>query len=151
MFGATPPRRMTSPSTRNDRDTRCRCSASSCSENLPGKCIRGSVAMEPATSTDTGATYLTRVGHDDGRACRGQDPAARTCSVSDGSAAEGIAAGAAARGVGVVDREPLLLDRVGEVDRGAAEVRSAHTVDDHRDVVQVELEVAVEAALVEEQ
>src|SRR3954471_7678293 len=59
MFGATPPRRTTRSSTRNDSDTLCRCSASSWSENLPGKCIRWSVAIEPATRTLTGRGYLT--------------------------------------------------------------------------------------------
>src|SRR5215831_13800167 len=53
MLGATPPRRTTRSSTRNDSETRSRCSASSCSPNLPGKCIRWSVAMEPLTSTGT--------------------------------------------------------------------------------------------------
>src|SRR5690348_18030585 len=67
------------------------------------------------------------------------------------SAAERVTAGATARGVRVVDREALLLDRVGEVDRRAAEVRGAHAIDDDRDAVQVELEVTVEGALVEEQ
>src|SRR5919206_1357267 len=98
MLGATPPRRTTRSSTRNDSDTLCRCSASSCSENLPGKCIKWSVAIDPATRTGTGERYPVT----------GEAP----------SAAEGVAAGAAAAGVRVVDRETLLLDRVGEVNRG---------------------------------
>src|SRR6476660_2500399 len=63
--------------------------------------------------------------------------------------AEGVAAGAAAARVGVVDGEALLLDRVGEVDRGALEVGGAHAVDDDLDTVEVADEVTVEAALVE--
>src|SRR6478672_1140066 len=74
------------------------------------------------------------------------DPAGRF-----GSAAEGVAAGATARGVWVVDSEALLLDRVGEVDRGTAEVRRAHAVDDDGHALQVEFDVAVKDALVEEE
>src|SRR5690349_7938182 len=140
MLAATPPRRTTRSSTRKDSETLASWSASSCSENRPGKCIRWSVAIEPATSTGTSAPYA-KAGPRGGSGLR-------TKRGGGGSAAEGVAAGAAARGVGVVDREALLLDRVGEVDRGAAEVRSAHAVDDQRHAVLVEDEVAVEAALV---
>src|SRR3954454_16911411 len=104
MLGPTPPRRMSSSSTRKDNDTLCSCSASSCSENLPGKCIRWSVAMDPATSTDTGRTLLDQRGR---------------------AAAEAGAAGAAAGCVRIVDGETLLPDRVREVDRGTAEIRRA--------------------------
>src|SRR6187431_1170781 len=64
---------------------------------------------------------------------------------------ERVAAGAGARGVGVVDREPLLLDAVHEVDLGAVEVRDAHPVDDDGHAVEVGDDVAVEAPLVEEE
>src|SRR4051794_36844682 len=137
MFGATPPRRTTRSSTRNDRDTLWRCSGSNCSENFPGKCMRWSVAIDPATRTGT----TKRLRDDEGYGREG----------GFASAAEGVAAGAAARGVGVVDREALLLDGVGEVDGGAAQVRGAHPVDDHRYAVRRELDVAVQAPLVEEQ
>src|SRR6476619_5591828 len=66
-----------------------------------------------------------------------------------GDSAEGVAAGARAARVGVVDREALLLDGVGEVDRRAEEVRGAHPVDDDLDTVEVGDEVTVEGALVE--
>src|SRR6478735_7209965 len=62
---------------------------------------------------------------------------------------EAVAAGAAAGRVGVVDREPLLRDRVLEVDRRAVEVRDAHVVDDDLDALEVDRVVAVEIALVE--
>src|SRR6478752_9639609 len=63
--------------------------------------------------------------------------------------AEGVAAGAGAARVGVVDREALLLDGVGEVDRRAVEVGSAHPVDDDLDPAEVADQVTVEGALVE--
>src|SRR5690606_30018513 len=50
MLGAIPPRRTVSVSTRNDSDTLCSWSATNCSVNRPGKCIRWSVAMEPVTT-----------------------------------------------------------------------------------------------------
>src|SRR6478672_13762596 len=100
-----------------------------------------------------------------GRAGRGATPAGRRacgrarpswsgpsgwrCKTGASGSAEGVAARAAAAGVRVVDREALLLDRVGEVDRGALEVGGAHPVDDDLDTVEVADEVAVEAALVE--
>src|SRR6187402_2471816 len=62
---------------------------------------------------------------------------------------EAVAAGAAARRVGVVDGEALLLDGVFEVDRRAVQVRNAHLVDDHLDPVEVDRCVPVEQALVE--
>src|SRR6476660_7839570 len=66
-----------------------------------------------------------------------------------GDSAEGVAAGAGAARVGVVDREALLLDGVGEVDRRAVEVGSAHPVDDDLNPVEVANQVTVEGALVE--
>ena len=64
---------------------------------------------------------------------------------------EAVSARAATAGVGVVDREALLLDGVGEVDRGAGKVRRGHPVDDDRDPVEVPDQVTVEGALVEVQ
>src|SRR5689334_711165 len=66
---------------------------------------------------------------------------------------EGLAAGARAAGVGVVDREALLLDGVHEVDRRAGEVGHAHAVDDdlHRAAGVLLHGVAVEGPLVEEE
>src|SRR3954452_5599809 len=64
---------------------------------------------------------------------------------------EAVAAGARARGVGVVDREPLLLDGVDEVDHRATEVRRAHAVGDDLDAAEVLDLVALEGTLVEEQ
>src|SRR5690606_25986451 len=66
-----------------------------------------------------------------------------------GSSAERVPARAAARGVGVVDGEALLLDGVFEVDRGALEVGRAHLVDDHLDAVEVNGDVSVEQPLIE--
>lgn len=61
-----------------------------------------------------------------------------------------VAAGAAAFGIGVVDSEPLLLNRVFEIDAGTVEVRNAHFVDDNLDTVaEVSADVSVEEALVE--
>src|SRR3954454_15093266 len=61
---------------------------------------------------------------------------------------EAVTTGAAAARVRVVDGEALLLDRVGEVDRGALEVRGAHPVDDDAHAVEVADQVAVERTLV---
>src|SRR5207237_1813863 len=68
-----------------------------------------------------------------------------------GRLAEGLAAGAATGGVGVVDREALLLDRVDEVDRRTQQVGVAHAVDDDVDPAEVGDDVTVERAVVEEQ
>src|SRR5699024_6719477 len=67
-----------------------------------------------------------------GRAARreGRGPGVKLTAGGAGSA-EGVSAGAGAARVRVVDREALLLDRVGEVDRGPCQVRHAHLVDDH--------------------
>src|SRR4029453_17011482 len=64
---------------------------------------------------------------------------------------EGIAAGAGAGGVRVVDREALLLDGVHEVDRGAGEVGSAHPVCHDLDSAELPAHVAFQLPLVEEQ
>src|SRR6266508_4884941 len=50
MFAATPPRRTSSRSTRNDSETWCNASGISWSVNRPGKVIRWSVAIEPVTA-----------------------------------------------------------------------------------------------------
>src|SRR2546429_2136204 len=129
MLGPIPPRRTTRSSTRKLRDTRCSCSATSCSANRPGKCIRWSEAMLPLTATGT-------IAHPTGE---------RIGSV------EGVAAGAGPGGVRVVDGEALLLDRVDEVDGGALHIGGAHPVDGHPQPVEVAEQVAIERALVEEQ
>src|SRR4051794_20873298 len=68
------------------------------------------------------------------------------------SSVEGVAAGAGAARVRVVDREALLLDGVDEVDGRAREVGDAHPVDDDLDAgAELLGDVAVEGALVEEQ
>ncbi|CAM5414615.1 hypothetical protein SFUMM280S_04922 [Streptomyces fumanus] len=53
MFAATPPRRTSSLSTRNDSETVCSWSATSWSAKRPGKVMRWSVAMEPVTAMRT--------------------------------------------------------------------------------------------------
>src|SRR5690606_5452656 len=68
-----------------------------------------------------------------------------------GGSVEGVAAGAGARRVGVVDREALLLDRVDEVDGRAGAVRGAHPVHADREAAEVLDVVAVHLALVEEE
>src|SRR5215218_10453284 len=57
---------------------------------------------------------------------------------------EAVSTGATARSVWVVDGEALLLDGVGEVDRGTLEVGGAHPVDDDPDTVEVAHQVTVE-------
>ena len=64
---------------------------------------------------------------------------------------EGFAAGAGVLGVGVVDREALALNRVGEVDRGTAQVGNAHAIDDDLDAVEGTNRIAIERAIVEVQ
>ena len=64
---------------------------------------------------------------------------------------EGFAAGASVLGVRVVDREALLLDGVGVVDHGTAQVGGAHAVDDDLDAVEGTNRVAIERAIVEVQ
>src|ERR1700757_4381176 len=70
---------------------------------------------------------------------------------ADPASVEGVAAGAGAGGVRVVDGEALLLDGVDEVDGSALYVRRAHPVDGQRHAAEVGGEVAVERAVVEEQ
>src|SRR5918998_413441 len=78
---------------------------------------------------------------------------ARTCRepLVSTESVERIAAGARARGVGVVDREALLLDRVDEVDRRALDIGRAHPVHRQRDATELSDEVAVKGPIVEEQ
>src|SRR5215469_3625132 len=64
---------------------------------------------------------------------------------------ERIPAGAGPGGVRVVDGEALLLDRVHEVDGGAAQVGRAHPVGDDVDAAELADHVAVDLALVEVQ
>src|SRR6266540_2679576 len=64
---------------------------------------------------------------------------------------EALAAGAGALGVGVLDGEARLLERVEVVDAGATEVRRAHAVGDHLDTVDLAAHVALERTVVEEQ
>ena len=66
-------------------------------------------------------------------------------------AVEGLTAGAGVLGVGVIDREALTLNRVSEVDRGTAQVRHAHAVDDDLDAVERTNRVAIKRAIVEVQ
>src|SRR5918997_1170743 len=54
MLAPAPPRCWTRSSTRNDSDTFSIWPSTNCSVNFPGKVIRWSVAMEPATATGTG-------------------------------------------------------------------------------------------------
>ena len=79
-----------------------------------------------------------------------REPSAdRTPRLGGTYSVEGISTRARARGVRVVDREALLLDRVFEVNGSALEVGNAHLVDDHLDPVEVTSHVAVEQTLVE--
>ena len=64
---------------------------------------------------------------------------------------EGFAAGAGVLGVGVINGEALTLNRVGEVDRGAAQVGNAHAIDDDLNAVEGANRVAVEGTVIEVQ
>src|SRR5919199_2930061 len=141
MFAAAPPRRTCRSSTRNDSETLCSCSTTRLSANRPWNTMRWSVAMDPVTAMRTGR-HPTRVAPRAAARVRTVDRPPR-------SSVEAVAAGAAAGRVRVVDREALLLDGVGEVDRGAVEVGSAHPVDDDLDAAEVAQQVAVEHPLVE--
>src|SRR6478735_1298297 len=164
MLAATPPRRTCRSEVRNDREILSSCSTTSESAKSPSKVMRWSVAMEPVMAICTGRTYPasgcgprpasyvrpTPARHRPDGDDEGPDRGGRAlASVRRCGSAEGVAAGAAAARVGVVDGEALLLDGVGEVDRGALEVGGAHPVDDDLDTVEVADEVTVEAALVE--
>src|SRR4051794_10738485 len=142
MLAATPPRRISSSSARNDSEILSSCSTTRESRNRPRNVMRWSVAMDPVTAIFTRGNLPAerRTGHT-GRTTDRYDRPSRS--------AEAVAAGAGAAGVGVVDREALLLDGVGEVDRRAEEVGGAHPVDDHLDAAEVGDEVTVEGALVE--
>src|SRR5690349_4961636 len=125
ILPATPPRRISSSSTRNDSETRSSLSAMSWSVNLPGNVIRWSVAIDPVTAMRTALPYPPR-----------------------SPSVERVAAGAGTRRVRVVDREALLLDRVDEVDRRAHQVRGAHLVRHDVDAAEFGHDVAVDLALV---
>src|SRR3954447_7994349 len=56
MLGATPPRRISRSSTRNETEILSSCSTTRESLNSPAKDIRWSVAMEPQISRDTPGT-----------------------------------------------------------------------------------------------
>ena len=55
MLAATPPRRISRPSTRKDSDTLSILSGMNCSTNRPGNVIRWSVAMDPVIAMRTAA------------------------------------------------------------------------------------------------
>src|SRR5437899_1751134 len=160
MLGATPPRRTTRSSTRNDRETLCNWSAMSWSVNRPGKCIRWSEAIEPVTAIFMSALGVgnggrlppqpTGTGHANGRPADGTAGRAEKRNSVQNSV-ERVTAGAGVLRVRVVDGEALGVDPVGEVDRGAGQVGGAHPVHDDPDTVEVVHHVAVERALVEEQ
>ncbi len=65
--------------------------------------------------------------------------------------AEGVSASAGAASVRIVDREALLLDGVDEVDRGAAQVGGAHAIGDDADSAELAYDIAIEAAVIEEE
>src|SRR6266498_2073928 len=138
MLAPIPPRRTTRSSTRNDSDTLCSWSGSSCSANRPGKCMRWSVAIEPVTAIFIVAPGVTAA--KDSSPYRYPRHAAATHRTVDGRrgkasdrSVERVAAGAGALRVGVVDGEALGVDPVGEVDGGAGQVGRAHPVDDDLD------------------
>src|SRR5436190_16588228 len=108
----------------------------SCSANLPGKCIRWSVAIEPVTAIFIAALDVGNGG------LRPEPTGPLTCHrpprwpgrpVRTVVSVERVAAGAGIRRIRVVDGEALRVDPVGEVDGGAGEVRGAHPVDDDFD------------------
>src|SRR3990170_846343 len=57
MFAAHPPRRTSRSSTRNETDSLSSWSTTRLSENLPGKDIKWSVAMDPAMRRGTAEQY----------------------------------------------------------------------------------------------
>src|ERR1700759_2586384 len=132
MFPATPPRLISRSPTRNDTEILSSFSAISVSVNLPANIIRWSVAIDPGTAI--------RMVWRPYSACGASRPA---------RSGGGVAAGAGAGRVRVVDREALLLDGVHEVDRGAHEVRRGHLIGHHADAAELLDDVAVERALVE--
>ena len=62
MFAATPPRRTSRSSTRNDSETLSSLSATSESANRPGKVMRWSVAIDPVTAMRTVGQPTSAVG-----------------------------------------------------------------------------------------
>src|SRR5215813_302467 len=146
MFAATPPRRISRSSTRNESDTRSSFSAMNWSTNRPGNVIRWSVAIDPVTAIRTATTYNAGPGPPGIRYMPCLLPQA---AVNRPPSVERVAAGAGPGRVGVVDREALLLDRVDEVDSGAGQVRGAHLVGDHVHALELGLDVTVDLALVE--
>ena len=71
---------------------------------------------------------------------------ARGQGVRNFRSVEAVAAGARAGGVGIVDGEALLLDRVNEIDRCAHQVWRTHPVGDHAHAAEDLDDVAFEAA-----
>src|SRR6516225_6135511 len=146
MFAATPPRRMSRSSTRNESDTRSSFSAMSWSTNRPGNVIRWSVAIDPVTAMRTATAYNARPGR---LGIRYSPCLLPQAAVSRPPSVERVAAGAGSRRVGVVDGEALLLDRVDEVDGRAGQVRGAHLVGDHVHALELGVDVNVDLTLVE--
>src|SRR5215218_6394305 len=106
MLGATPPRRTTRSSTRNDSDTLCSWSAIRDSANLPGKCIRWSVAIEPVTAIFMSALGVVNGGLPGEPTGTPSTPQAalrggRTAWRGKRDSVEGVAAGAGVLRVGV--------------------------------------------------
>src|SRR5918992_535721 len=127
------PEKTTSIASRSHRDGQARLPtyiAPGSHDRVERACLRG---------RDGGVTRLY--------ACRGRP---RHITRESGSV-EGVAAGARACGIRVVDREALLLDGVDEVDGGSAEVRHAHPVDPYAHAAEVMDRVAIELTLVEEE
>src|SRR5215472_15087203 len=144
MFAATPPRLITSESTRNDSATLSSLSGISCSTNLPGNVMRWSVAIDPVTAMRTAILRTAGV--------RSAAPSRRPRWAPRRQASvERVPAGAGAGRVRIVDREALLLDRVDEVDGGAHQVRAAHLVGHHLDAAELGHDVPVHLPLIEVQ
>src|ERR687883_863368 len=124
------------------------------SANLPGKCIRWSVAIEPVT-----AIFIAALGvgngwlrpEPTGPRTRHRPPQWPGRPVRKAGSVERVAASAGIRRVRVVDGEALRVDPVGEVDGRAGEVREAHPVHHHLHTTEVVHDVAVQGPLVEEQ
>src|ERR1700748_3291791 len=131
MFPATPPRLISRSLTRNETEILSIFSAISVSVNLPANIIRWSVAIDPVTAI---------------RIVEGPHSAFGACGPA--GSVEGVAAGAGAGRVRVVDREALLLDGVHEVNRGAHEVRRGHLIGHHAHSAELLDDIAVERALV---
>src|SRR4051812_12184773 len=98
MFAPAPPRCCTRSSTRKDSETFSIFPSTNWSVNLPGKVMRWSVAMEPVTTTDMGATLSGDGGHQLGQSGPGRDTVRGASSV--GAATLRRAAGEPAASVG---------------------------------------------------